>query len=112
MPRRGAAVALCLALLGLPALVQTLLAEVTVEQRRELTELKRELAQVTALLRDKDFDAADKLLSDAEAKVNSIATAAQVQPTDRSMQGVAVLIQRHREALAKARARVPGLLVW
>lgn len=108
MPRRGAAVAVCLALLGLPVLAPTLVAEVTVEQRKELTELKRELAKVTALLRDKDFDAADKLLSDAEEKVNSIATAAQVQPTDRTMQGVAVLIQRHRESLAKARARVPG----
>jgi hypothetical protein len=99
---------LCLALVGWPFLAPALIAEVTVEQRKELTELKRELGKVTSLIRDKSFDEAEKLLSDSEEMVNAIATAAQVQPTDRSMQGVAVLIQRHRESLAKARARVPG----
>ncbi len=108
MSRHSLPLLAILAFAVLVGLVRPLSAEVTAEHRKELTDLKRDLGKVTSLLREKKFDDVDKLLSDAEQKVNSIAEAAMVQPTDRSMQGLAVLIQRHRDALAKARARVPG----
>ena len=108
MSRRSLPLLLTLALVALIGLARSLSADVTADQRKELTDLKRDLGKVTSLLRDKQFDEADKLLNDAEQKVNSIAQAAMVQPTDRSMQGLAALIQRQRDALAKARARVPG----
>jgi len=108
MSRRSFRLVLTIALIAIVGVVRSLSAEVTAEQRKELTDLKRELGKVTALLREKKFDDVDKLLSDADQKVNSIAEAAKVQPTDRSMQGLSVLIRRQRDALAKARARVPG----
>lgn len=89
-------------------LVQSARAEVTPEQRKELGDLRTELGKVTALIREKKFDEAEQILADAEQKLESIATAAGVQTTDRTMSGIAPLIKRHRDSLEKAMARAGG----
>ena len=62
MSRRTFPLLLTLAFVALIGLVRSLSAEVTAEQRKELTDLKRDLGKVTSLLREKKFDDVDKLL--------------------------------------------------
>ncbi len=89
-------------------LVQSATAQVTAEQRKELGDLRSELGKVAALIREKNFDEAESILAKAEEQLESIATAAGVQTTDRSLQGIAPLIKRHRDSLEKAIARAGG----
>ncbi|MBL8850667.1 MAG: hypothetical protein JNG89_13390, partial [Planctomycetaceae bacterium] len=76
-------------------------ADVSPEQRKELASLKSDVNKVPAMLRRKEFDAADAALDAAETKLQEIATAAGVATDDRSLLGVAALIGRQREALAR-----------
>jgi hypothetical protein len=78
-------------------LVRSAMAEVTPEQRKELGDLRTELGKVGGLIREKNFEEAERILSEAEQKLESIATAAGVQTTDRSLSGIAPLIKRHRD---------------
>ncbi len=89
------------ALLLLSAGSRSGIGQVTTEQRRELTKLRREVATVPALIRQKKLDEADELLNTAASTLQSIAADAGVELTDRSLQGVARLIERQREALDK-----------
>jgi hypothetical protein len=89
--------AVLLAVLGTSAVR----AEVTPEQSRQLRELKGELAAYTALVRKKDFAAAEQLLKQCEQSLQDIIAAAGVKETDRRLQGVPQLIQSRRQALAR-----------
>ena len=83
-------------------------AQVTTQQRRELTKLRREVGKVAGLIRQKKLDEAQELLDSAESTLESIASDVGVEPTDRSMQGVAQLIKRQRDALEKQMNRGGG----
>lgn len=49
-------------------------AAVTAEQRKEITEIGKEITKVTGLLSRKDYDEAEKILNDSEEKLKKIAT--------------------------------------
>ncbi|MFG0332666.1 MAG: hypothetical protein ACF8TS_04815, partial [Maioricimonas sp. JB049] len=51
-------------------------AQVSPEQRRELTQIKRDLAKVSGLIRKKETDEAASLLDAAEDQLKTIAEAA------------------------------------
>jgi hypothetical protein len=79
----------------------------TAEQRQELAELKKELGKITTLIRQKDWDGAQAILTAAEAKIDELATAYGVDKTDRKL-GVWTLYEDKIEALEIARARAEG----
>lgn len=89
-------------------LVRSAIAQVTPDQRKELGDLRDELGKVPALIREKKFDEAEAILAQAEEQLESIATTAGVQTTDRTLQGIAPLIKRHRDSLERAIARAGG----
>lgn len=88
-------------LVGLPGLATSpaARAEVTAEQTRELRTLKSEVAKAAGLLRKKEYDAASKLLDEAQAKLQEIIQAAEVEANDRRLQGLPQLIAARRKAL-------------
>src|SRR5690606_6742774 len=99
------------ALLCLIALIgdgRSAVADVTPEQAQELRQLKRDLARVTGLLRKKEFDAAQTLLDEAEAKVEAVMTAAGVSENSRSLLGLPQLIATRRRALELQRQKAEG----
>ena len=83
-------------------------AEVTPEQSKELRELKKEVAGITALLRKKQFDEAEQALDTAEEKVQAIIEAAGVEATSRRLLGLPKLIDSRRQALELQRQRAAG----
>lgn len=78
-------------------------AQVTAEQRKELSALRAEVNKVPGLLREKQLDAAQAVLDEAQARLEQIAAAAGLDAEDRRLLGVGTLIQRQREALARRR---------
>jgi hypothetical protein len=83
-------------------------AEVTAEQRKQLSELRTDVNKVPVLLREKKFDEAETALKTAEQQLQDIGTAVGVPTDDRSLMGVATLIKRQRDALAKLQGRAQG----
>lgn len=93
------------------ALAGNVEAQITNDQRRELTQLNRDLSKVATHVRKKEFDEAEKLLTDAQAKVDEIKQAAMVDDNDRTIKGALVAIAKQREVLEKARgAGKPGMV--
>ena len=69
-----------IALLGATyPLVRSAIAQVTPDQRKEIGDLRTELGKVAALIRDKKFDEAESILSQAEQQLRSIAAAAGIR---------------------------------
>lgn len=82
-------------------------AQVTADQRKQLSTLRTEVGKVPALLRKKQFNEASAALDAAEQQLQQIAGDAGVATDDRRLMGVTTLIQKQREALARAQGR-PG----
>lgn len=80
-------------------------AEITAEQRSKLAELRREVGQVPQLIRRDKYDEAEKTLSDVESELKSIASDAGEELTNRALQGIVKLIERHRATLDRTRPR-------
>jgi len=97
-----------LATIGLVLRFQPVTAEVTAEHRKQLAALRSDVGKVPTLLKAKKFDDAESALTTAEQKLQEIATNAGVPVDDRSLLGVATLIKKQREALAKFQARAGG----
>jgi mono/diheme cytochrome c family protein len=95
-PHRFVAAVFLLVGLATPAAAR---AEVTPEQTRQLRELKSEVAKVAGLLRKKEYDEALKLLDEAQATLQKIVQAAEVEENDRRLQGLPQLIAARRKAL-------------
>ena len=80
-------------------------AEITAEHRAQLTELRRELAEVPQLIRQDKYEDAESALSGAESELESIASDAGEELSNRAFQGVVTLIERHRSTLDRSRPR-------
>lgn len=85
--------------------VVSVFAEITAEQRSQLSDLRREVAGVPQLIRQDKYDEADEILSNAQSKVESIAEEAGEELSNRAFQGVITLIERHRATLERTRPR-------
>ncbi|MEW4531266.1 MAG: c-type cytochrome domain-containing protein [Maioricimonas sp. JB045] len=83
-------------------------AQVTAEQRQELTQIKRDLGKVSSLIRKKELDEAASLLDSAEDQLESIADSAGLEPDDRKLLGVMPTIERYRKALENVRGKAGG----
>lgn len=108
MRRRLLALSICVAVGVSYPVIESVRAEVTPEQRKELTELRSEVGKVAGLIRQKKYDEAESVLSKAEEELQSIATAAGVELTDRALSSVSALVKRNRSALEKASGRAAG----
>ncbi|MCA9053698.1 MAG: hypothetical protein KDA75_07660 [Planctomycetaceae bacterium] len=80
----------------------------TPEQRKELLDLKRELSQVSSLVRKKEFEQAKQAYDDADAKLGTIAEAIGVSKSDRKLMGIDKTIEKGQETLEIAWARAEG----
>jgi mono/diheme cytochrome c family protein len=83
-------------------------ADVTSEQVRELRELKSEVTKVAGLLRKKEYEAAKSLLDEAQARLQEIVQAAEVEENDRRLQGLPQLIAARRKALELQMGKTGG----
>lgn len=81
--------------------VSTARAAITAEQRKEINEIKKELAKFQGHLTKKEFDEARKILDDADAKLKQIITDAKVMETDRTLVPVFKQIEQKRSQLDK-----------
>ncbi|QDT53436.1 Planctomycete cytochrome C [Caulifigura coniformis] len=100
--------------LGLAILTLALLAgvpvkgELTKENRAEIADVTRSLGPVSAHVRKKEFDEAEKLISAAEEKLAAIATAAAVKEDDRVFNPARIAIQKAKNTLSLARDKASG----
>ena len=89
--------ALCCAL-SIPV---SLRAEVTDEHRKEIAEIKKDLYKVTGMITKKQFEEAEKVLSESETKLAGILKAADIKESDRLVSGIYKLIEGKRLLLSK-----------
>jgi hypothetical protein len=87
--------------LGLTA-SDRLSAAVTAEQRRQIEEVKKELARVKGLIAKKDLDEAARLVEDADQKLKQVAKDAG-EENNRLITGLLKQVDQHRDAIAKKR---------
>src|SRR5262245_42025294 len=83
-------------------------AELTPEHRKSISEVAKEVGKVSAIVRKKEFDEADKALKDAEDKLKAIATEAGVKEDDRAFTSVNTAITKARKTLDLARDKASG----
>ncbi len=87
--------------LGLTAAAR-LSAAVTAEQRKQIEEVKKELAKVKGLIAKKDLDQASRLVEDADQKLKQVAKEAG-EENNRLIAGLLKQVDQHRDAIAKKR---------
>jgi mono/diheme cytochrome c family protein len=83
-------------------------AALTVEQKRELTAIRKDLATAARLTRQKKYDEATKLVDEAEKRLEKVATDAKLNPRDITVTSIKRLIQTRRAALARAQGKKTG----
>lgn len=96
------------ALLGLFLLNDSVQAELSPAQVRELRELESDVRRVNALIRGKDFAEAETKLKEVEDKVTKIQTDAKVDDKDRAIANVKKSISIQRDLLSKAKPATPN----
>jgi hypothetical protein len=80
----------------------------TPEQKKELSDLKKEVTSIGSQVRKKEFEPAKAAYDAADAKLTDLAKAIGVEKTDRKLQGIDTLIEKGRESLEIAWARSEG----
>lgn len=83
-------------------------AAVTPEHKRQVDEVKKELAKVKALVTKKEFEEAAKLLVDAEQKLKQIAKDAEIEENHKLLAGVHKQIKDSHDVLARKRPPAGG----
>jgi mono/diheme cytochrome c family protein len=83
-------------------------AAITPAQRKELTEIKKELGKVSALTSKNDLDDAQKLLDESEQKLRKLAKDAGLEENDRLVAPTFNLIAVKRAALDKKQGKDPA----
>jgi hypothetical protein len=78
-------------------------AVVTAEQRKQIEEVKKELAKVKGLLTKKDLDEASRIVEDADQKLKQVAKDAGIEESNKLVSGLLKQVEQHREAIAKKR---------
>lgn len=82
-------------------------AELTTEHRREIANLKRSVAKVSGLIRLKRTDEAKKIIEEAEAAIEEIVKAAEIEKDDRALIALVKDLERHQATLGKAMGNTP-----
>ncbi len=75
-------------------------AALTSAQRKELSEIRRDVSKANSLIRRKKLDEAEKIIGKAETRVDKIAKDAKLKPNDRLLAGIKKFIALQRKALA------------
>ncbi len=86
---------------GLSVLVPVVRAAITPDQRKELSQIKDDVGDVSKLLKDKKFDEAGKLLDELTSKLDKLAKDADLKPTDKLLAPAQILIDKQRQILLK-----------
>jgi len=76
-------------------------AQLTTDQRRELTTLRRDISKASSLIRRKEGDEAKKLLDEAESSLKEIASAAGLDANDRAIASIQKAIDIQRQQLGR-----------
>ena len=100
MRKLCACVALGMAMLVIS--VSTSEAAPTPEQRKELSEIQKEVGSVAAMIRRKDYEEAEKKLEELDGQARKLIEDAQFPPTDRSVTSLMKLLTVNRQRVAKA----------
>jgi mono/diheme cytochrome c family protein len=87
---------------GLIMLTTAAPAAITVEQRKELNQIRDDIGDVAKLIREKKYEDAGKMLDDFTAKLEKIAKDADLKPGDKTLAPVQLLIDKQKQALQKA----------
>ncbi len=101
MKRLSAVLGALVVTIGLTALVPAVRAAITLEQRKEVNQIKDDSGDLAKLIRDKKYDEANKLLNDLTAKLDKIAKDAELKSGDKMLAPVQIILERHRQTLAK-----------
>jgi len=91
--------------LAVASVAPDLHAALTVEQKRELSAIRKDLATAARLTRQKKYDEATKLVDEAEKRLEKVASDAKLSPRDVTVTSVKRLIETHRAALARAQGK-------
>ncbi len=75
-------------------------AALTSEQKRELAEIRRNLPKISASIRAKRFDEADKMIKDLEERVKKFASRSRVDLRDRSITSITSVLAKQKHLLA------------
>lgn len=76
-------------------------AAVTADHRKQIDEVKKELAKVKGLITKKDYDDAEKILGDADSKLKQIAKEAGLEDGNKLLAPLYKTIEQSRETLAR-----------
>lgn len=93
---------------GLSALVPSVRAAITPDQRKELNQIKEEVGDAAKLLKDKKYEDAGKLLDELTSKLEKLAKDADLKPTDKLLVPVNTLIDKQRQILLKQTGAAKG----
>ncbi len=96
------------AIILLGSISSSVRAELTPEHRRELASLKKTVSRVGGLIRAKRVEEAEKILEEAEAKIDEIVKAAEIEKDDRSLRSLSSSMERYEVLLAKAKGETPA----
>jgi len=77
-------------------------AQFTPEHRKELTELSKEVSRASGLIRKKEFDEAQKTLTDVETRLQAVVTASKLPANTPAIRRIVLLLEKQQAALAKA----------
>ena len=83
-------------------------AVITAEQRKELIQIRDDVADVDKLIKDKKYDEAGKALDEATAKVEKIIKDAEIKPGDKLIAPVQLLIDKKKQSLQKLAGTTKG----
>lgn len=83
-------------------------AAITIEQRKELNDIRDKVGDAAKLIREKKYDEARQLLDELTAKVEKIVSDAQLKPGDRTVGPVLLLIDRQKQTLQKLTEATKG----
>lgn len=83
------------------ALPHPVQAQLTVDHRRELTEIRNDVGKASAHVRKKELDEAERILDDCQKRLEAVAKAAGLDAHDRNIMPVRMLIERQRELIAR-----------
>jgi len=96
------------AVLAVGVLAVAALAEVTPEHRKELSQVVKDVAKVSGMVKKKEFSDAEKALTAAEEKIMAIATSAAVKEDDKAFNSARTAIAKARKTLDVAKAKADG----
>ena len=83
-------------------------AVITAEQRKELTQIREDVADVEKLFKDKKYDEAGKALDEATSKLEKIIKDAELKPGDKLITPVQLLIDKRKQTLQKLAGTTKG----